>query len=230
MTGVVGKPAASSDDKTSIDVSESIGSVSAHILEPSSPICVMMLAHGAGAGMDHPFMITLASELGRRAIITIRYNFPFMENGKKRPDPPAVAEKTIEAVMNKAHSLYPNLPIFGGGKSFGGRMTSQRLSKNCPVFMKGIVFIGFPLHPAGAPSTDRAAHLSSVNIPMLFLQGTKDTLADIHLMEGIVKKLSSATLKKYEGADHSFKIPKKQMIDVLADDTHCWITGILLKS
>ena len=220
-------PIPSSVGKITIDVSKSIGSVSANITEPTAPTCVLMLAHGAGAGMDHPFMVTLASELGNRSVLTIRYNFPFIENGKKRPDPPAIAEKTIEAVMTKAHSLYPKLPIFAGGKSFGGRMTSQRLSKNCPSFIKGIVFFGFPLHPAGAPSTDRATHLSDVKIHMLFLQGTKDTLAGMDLMEGVVKKLPLATLKKYEGADHSFKVRKRQMIDVLAEDAFQWITKTL---
>ena len=220
-------PAPQSSNKISIEVSKTLGSVSANIHEVNKPVCVLMLAHGAGAGMDHPFMVTLASELGNRSVITIRYNFPFMENGKKRPDPPAIAEKTIEAVMNKAHSLYPKLPSFAAGKSFGGRMTSQRLSKNCPVFIRGIVFFGFPLHPAGAPAIGRATHLSTVKVPMLFLQGTKDALATMDLMEGVVKKLPLATLKKYEGADHSFKVPKKQMIDVLAEDTYRWITRIL---
>ena len=217
-------------NKISIEVSKTLGSVSANVHEVNKPACVLMLAHGAGAGMDHPFMISLASELAKHSINVIRYNLLYMEKGTKRPDPPAIAEKTVEAVMNKVHSLYPKLAVFAAGKSFGGRMTSQRLSKDCPAFLNGIVFFGFPLHPTGAPATDRATHLSSVKIPMLFLQGTKDTLATMDLMEGVVKKLPLATLIKYEGADHSFKVPKKQMIDVLAEDTYQWIIRTLSKS
>ena len=219
-----------SSKKIFIEVSKTLGSVSANIHEVNKPVCGLMLAHGAGAGMDHPFMVSLASELAKHSINVIRYNLLYMEKGTKRPDPPAIAEKTIEAVMNEVHCLYPTLPSFAAGKSFGGRMTSQRLSKDCPAFLNGIVFFGFPLHPTGAPATDRATHLSSVKIPMLFLQGTKDTLATMDLMEGVVKKLPLATLIKYEGADHSFKVPKKQMIDVLAEDTYQWIIRTLSKS
>ena len=219
-------PALQSENRVSVEVSRSIGSVSAKILDADNPTCVLTLAHGAGAGMDHPFMVSLALEFAKHSIVTIRFNFPYMENGKGRPDPPAIAGKTVEAVINSAHALYPKLPVFAGGKSFGGRMTSQRLSKDCPAFVKGIVFFGFPLHPAGAPSTDRANHLAAIKIPMLFLQGTKDALAAMELMEGVVKKLPSSALKKYEGADHSFKVPKKQMIDVLANDAHQWMKRI----
>lgn len=222
-------PALQSENKVSVEVSGSIGTVSTKILEVDNPACMLTLAHGAGAGMDHPFMVSLASELAKHSIVTIRFNFPYMENGKGRPDPPAIAWKTVEVVINTAHTLYPKLPVFAGGKSFGGRMTSQRLSKDCPSFVKGVVFFGFPLHPSGAPSTDRAHHLAGIKIPMLFLQGTKDTLAVMELMEGVVKNLPSATLQKYEGADHSFKVPKKQMIDVLATDTYQWMKNIISK-
>jgi predicted alpha/beta-hydrolase family hydrolase len=213
--------------KISIQVSTSIGKVSGLVDEAKKPQAVMVLAHGAGAGMDHSFMTSLAQQLVTHEITVVRYNFPFKENGKGRPDAPAVAEKTVETLLNKALELFPKLPIFGAGKSFGGRMSSQRLSKDSPDFVKGIVFYGFPLHAPGAPSMDRGEHLNSVKVPMLFLQGTRDALADMKLMEKVVKKLPLATLMKLEGADHSFKSGKKVFLEELGKATTSWMEAIL---
>jgi uncharacterized protein len=209
-----------------IQISDSIGSVSAKIVDASKPKAVIVLAHGAGAGMEHSFMEALSEALKNKSITTVRYNFPYMENKMGRPDMPAVAEKTVEVIVNKAHSLYPKLPLFVSGKSFGGRMSSQRLSKETPDFVKGIIFVGFPLHPMGAPAIARAQHLSLIKIPMLFLQGTKDTLADMSLLEPMVKKLKTATLKKFEGADHSFKKGKVIFIEEIALEIERWVSSI----
>lgn len=208
-------------------ISEKLGSVSVLISEVKNPIAVLILAHGAGAGMQHPFMEAVAKELEHQSIITIRYNFLYMEKKTRRPDPPAIAEKTVEMMMNFAHNTFPDLPIFLGGKSFGGRMSSQRLSKETPVFVKGIVFLGFPLHAPGKPGVDRANHLNDVGIPMLFLQGTRDALATMELMESICAKLPTATLVKFEGADHSFKAGKLNLIPILTSSIVSWINDVL---
>lgn len=154
-----------------IQVSESIGSVSAVLIKPASMKVLVVLAHGAGAGMNHSFMETLATSLATHDIGTLRFNFPFIEQGKKRPDVPAVAEKTIAAVTTKASEITVGVPIFAAGKSFGGRMTSHYLSKTSPSYIKGLIFYGFPLHAAGDPSVTRAAHLSTIKVPMLFFAG-----------------------------------------------------------
>ncbi len=209
--------------KLSIGVSDSIGRVSAEVLEPARMRAMLVLAHGAGADMNHRFMTSLAAELADRDVGTIRFNFPFTENHKGRPDPPAIAEKTVERVIQRAREQYPNVPLFSGGKSFGGRMTSQLLSKNVPDFLLGIVFFGFPLHAPGKPSTDRAEHLKSVNLPMLFLQGTRDALAQLNLIESVTGGLKKTTLLTFEGADHSFKAGKKEFIPELAASTAGWL-------
>ena len=207
-----------------LEISKSIGKVSAKITQARKAKAIILLAHGAGAGMDHPFMKILAEELAKLSITTIRYNFPYMEAKKGRPDTPAVATKTVEAVALKARSLYPEVPIFVSGKSFGGRMTSQWVSKESPDFVKGIVFYGFPLHPSGAPSIERAEHLYSIKVPMLFLQGTKDTLANLALLKTVVKKLKTATLVTFEKADHSFKAGKENLMPKLAAVTSEWMS------
>ena len=209
--------------RISIPVSDSIGRVSALIMSPQDPKALIVLAHGAGAGMTHHFMEDLSKELVKKSMALMRYNFPYMENKKGRPDPPAIAEKTVSAVLEEAHKLYPRLPVFASGKSFGGRMTSQKLSKECPAFVKGIIFFGFPLHPIGQPSVERAAHLKNVSIPMLFLQGTKDKLAELPLLEKTCAELVNATLVKFEGADHSFKVGKRELISDLAEEVARWI-------
>jgi hypothetical protein len=212
--------------KISFKVSDSIGSVTGLLNEAAKPMAILALAHGAGAGITHSFMSSLAEELEKLSISTLRYNFPYMENGKKRPDPPAVAEKTVEAALEKAHTLYPKARVFAGGKSFGGRMTSQKLSKECPDYVRGIVFFGFPLHAIGNPSIERADHLKSIKIPKLFLQGTKDKLAEIDLIQKVGKKLNAATLVKWEGADHSFKVGKQVIVSDLAAATAAWIKSL----
>ena len=206
-----------------ITISENIGTVSAELLEPPKVKALLVLAHGAGAGMNHPFMIRLSEALATHGIGTLRYNFPYMENGKKRPDMPAVATKTVEQVLEKAQQLFPKINIFGAGKSFGGRMTSQCLAKNQLDFVKGLVFYGFPLHPAGAPAVDRADHLKEVNVPMLFLQGTRDALAEVSLLKPVTGKLKKASLVLFEKADHSFKSGKQEFIPELANATKTWI-------
>ncbi len=212
-----------------IEVSVNIGSVSATVQSVLAPKAFITLAHGAGAGKDHPFMNALAVALLKESIGTVRFNFPYLENGKRRPDVGSVAMKTVEVVMRRTHELFPGVPLFGAGKSFGGRMTSQQLSKESPPWLKGIVFFGFPLHPAGAPATDRANHLSLIKIPMLFLQGSRDALADIQLTKAVVKKLPGATLKVFEGADHSFKASgKENQAEALALEASSWIDAVLL--
>lgn len=210
-----------------IPVSDSIGSVSAIRQTPQNPGAILTLAHGAGAGMTHPFMELLAQELLGRSLAVLRFNFPYMEAKKSRPDVPAVAEKTVREVIKAATDLFPTLPVFAGGKSFGGRMTSQFLSKNPSVNIAGIVFFGFPLHPSGTPSTDRAKHLYEVKMPMLFHQGTRDALADSNLMEEVCDKLKNTTLIPYPGADHAFKISKKNLIPEIAEHTAAWIIHIM---
>lgn len=202
------------------------GNVSAEVYEPTSPKALFVFAHGAGAGMHHPFMKALSTELANLGIATLRYNFLYMEQKKKRPDFPAVAHLAVAAAVEKAHALFPSLPILAGGKSFGGRMTSHYFSAVQVPFVKGLVFVGFPLHPAGKPGIDRAVHLEKINTPMLFLQGTRDTLAQWDLIEGVCKKLPSATLIKLEGADHSFKASGKNLIPVLASETVGWFTAV----
>jgi uncharacterized protein len=203
-------------------VSDTIGTVSAEFIEADSSIALLTLAHGAGAGMNHPFMNALAKELAQQGISTLRFNFPFIENKKRRPDVPATAHKTIEAAINKSHELLPNVPLFVSGKSFGGRMSSQYISKN-PSPVKGIIFYGFPLHPPGKPSVDRAEHLKDIKVPMLFIQGTRDELAEWSLIENVTNSLPQTMLCKIEGSDHAFKAGKQNLIPVLASVTKDWI-------
>jgi uncharacterized protein len=206
-----------------IQVPDGIGKVSARCFIPVKPVCILTLAHGAGAGMDHIFMETLAMQLADKGIATLRFNFPFMENKKGRPDSPGVAHQTIKAAIEKARKLFPQLPLFAGGKSFGGRMTSQYLSASHDEIVKGIVFYGFPLHQPGKPSTERAEHLKQVKVPMLFLQGSRDALAEWKLIEAVCKPLRKTKLVKLEGADHSFKAGKKDIISLLVHATKEWV-------
>ncbi|RYY29574.1 MAG: alpha/beta hydrolase [Chitinophagaceae bacterium] len=209
----------------SIKISAALGSVSAECIIPPKSQCVLTLAHGAGAGMHHSFMTTLSQLLGEAGITTMRFNFPFAENKKGRPDTPAVAHQTIGAAIAKAQKLFPALPVFVAGKSFGGRMSSQYISANPDVEVKGLIFYGFPLHPMGKPATDRAEHLKNIKKPMLFLQGTKDELAKWDLIEEVCSSLKPATLVKIEGANHAFKAGKQNIIQILADLTKDWVTS-----
>ena len=193
-----------------------------------------VLAHGAGAGMRHPFMSSVASGLAARKIATLRYEFPYMQAGSKRPDPPKVAHAAVRAAIEESARRMPGVPLFAGGKSFGGRMTSQAQAAEPLAGVRGLVFLGFPLHAAGKPSDERSKHLFDVRVPMLFLQGTRDALADLKILEPIVEKLGPrATLEIFDDADHSFHVPKASgrndaevMADLL-DRMSRWIERIL---
>jgi predicted alpha/beta-hydrolase family hydrolase len=193
-------------ERFTIDTGKS-GPVSALLLRPEAPRACFVFAHGAGAGMTHSFMETFANGLCERGIATLRYQFPYMEKGGKRPDPPAIAQAAVRAAVAKAAEIFPGLALIAGGKSFGGRMTSQAQAATSLPGVRGLAFVGFPLHPAGKPSTDRADHLAKIDIPMLFLQGTRDSLAESALIEPVVRRLGSrAALHLAEGADHSFHV------------------------
>jgi predicted alpha/beta-hydrolase family hydrolase len=186
------------------------GFVSALLTRPTLATACFVLAHGAGAGMTHAFMEAVASGLAARNVATLRYQFPYMEKGSKRPDPPALAQATVRAAVEAAARMLPDIPLIAGGKSFGGRMTSQAQAKQPLAGVRGLAFFGFPLHPAGQPSSERAAHLAEIDIPMLFLQGTRDKLAELELLKPVVAGLGArATLHAVEGADHSFHVPAR---------------------
>lgn len=209
-----------------IHVSTSIGDVSAEIFSPATSRAVMTLAHGAGAGMQHPFMLKLSQELAESGIATLRFQFPYMERKSKRVDPAPIAEKTVSRVIETALDLFPNLPVIVAGKSFGGRMSSQLLCKHTFTGVKAMVFYGFPLHPAGNPGVERAKHLKDIELPMLFLQGTKDELAYENLIVEVCKELPTSTLEFIEKADHSFKVGKKDSIDILSKKSVDWLTTL----
>ncbi|MEO5670370.1 MAG: alpha/beta family hydrolase [Ramlibacter sp.] len=181
--------------------------VSALLEAPAKPRACYVFAHGAGAGMNHSFMAATAKGLAERGIATLRFQFPYMERKSKRPDSPAVAQAAVRAAVEEAAKQLPGLPLFAGGKSFGGRMTSNAQAAAPLPHVRGIVFLGFPLHNAGKPSVERAKHLADVQVPMLFLQGTRDELADLELVRETAAQLGSlATLHIVEGADHSFHV------------------------
>jgi len=189
-----------------------------------------VLAHGAGAGMRHAFMDAIADALAMRQIATLRYQFPYMENRSKRPDPPKIAHAAVRAAVAEAARLLPHIALIAGGKSFGGRMTSQAQAAAPLPGVRGIAFLGFPLHPAGQPSSSRAEHLEQVTAPMLFLQGTRDELADLQLIQAVAGALGSrATLELFTDADHSFHVRKSsgstdaQVIAAMADAISAWV-------
>ena len=209
------------------------GHVSGLLQSPARPRAVYVLAHGAGAGMAHPFMAAVAAGLAERDIATLRYQFPYMERGSKRPDSPAIAHAAVRAAVAHAIGLLPKIPIFAGGKSFGGRMTSQAQAAAPMPNVRGLVFLGFPLHPAGKPSQDRAKHLFDVKIPMLFLQGTSDKLAELDQLNPVCKALGTrATLKLFAEADHSFHVPARtgrkdaEVLAEVLDALAAWIEGV----
>ncbi len=181
--------------------------VSAIAERPSRARAMLVFAHGAGAGMRHAFMNQFAAALGERGVATLRYQFPYMEAGRGRPDRPALLEATVRAAVAEAARRAPDLALFAGGKSMGGRMTSQAQAAERLPGVRGLVFAGFPLHPPGAPATARAEHLARVWLPMLFLQGSRDDLAGLDLLAPIVLAMPHAFLEVVEGADHSFKLP-----------------------
>lgn len=207
-------------------------SVSALLCAPRQPSALFVFAHGAGAGMDHPFMDGLAAALGERGVATLRYQFPFMEQGSKRPDAPATAQAAVRAAVAEAAARLPGVPLYAGGKSFGGRMTSQAQAVQPLDSVRGLVFVGFPLHPAGKPGTQRATHLADVQLPMLFLQGTRDTLAELALIRSTVSQLGRrASLHVVDGADHSFHVLVRsgrsdaQVLAELADTAAGWMAS-----
>lgn len=179
--------------------------VTGRLIAPPQPDACYVMAHGAGAGMTHPFMDAVAKGLAARGVATLLFNFPAMERGARRPDRPAVAQATVRAAAAEAARRFAELPLFAGGKSFGGRMTSQAQA-TCPLAgVRGLVFFGFPLHPAGKPGDARAEHLAAVACPMLFLQGSRDTLADPELLRTVIQRVGTrATLHMLDGADHGF--------------------------
>jgi predicted alpha/beta-hydrolase family hydrolase len=208
--------------------------VSALLIQPPQARACYVFAHGAGAGMTHASMETVAAGLAARGIATLRYQFPYMEKGSKRPDAPKVAHAAVRAVVAEAARCCPSLPLIAGGRSFGGRMTSQAQALSPLSGVRGLAFLGFPLHPAGKPSSDRAKHLADVKIPMLFLQGTRDALAELSLLEPVVKSLGSrATLHLLEGADHSFHVLKssgrndREVMNEALDAFAAWSDGIV---
>lgn len=195
--------------------------------------CLYVLAHGAGAGMRHPFLQQMAQALAARAIATLRYEFPYMERGSRRPDPPAVAVARVREAVDEARRLAPGLPLIAGGKSFGGRMTSTAQAEAALPGVRGLAFLGFPLHPPGKPATSRADHLGRVRVPMLFLQGTRDEFARLELLRPVADGLGDrATLHLVEGGDHSFKVPRAsgrtpaQVTDELAGAIGEWAASL----
>ena len=210
--------------------------VSGLLQAPAGARACYIVAHGAGAGMTHPFMAAIAAALAQRGVATLRYQFPYMERGSKRPDAPKLAHATVRAAVAEASRRVPNLPLFAGGKSFGGRMTSQAQAASPLPGVIGLAFLGFPLHPAGKPSDERAKHLFEVRLPMLFLQGTRDTLADLQLIEALAARLGSrATLKLFQDADHSFHVPARtgrkdpQVMAELSDALAGWMEAALAR-
>ena len=207
--------------------------ISALLLRPDDARACFVLAHGAGAGMSHPFMETVATGLAARGVATLRYQFPYMEKGSKRPDAPAVAHTAVRAAVAEAARACPDLPLVAGGKSFGGRMTSQAQVIAPLPGVRRLIFLGFPLHPAAKPSTERAAHLADVKIPMLFLQGTRDELAHLSLLEPVTRGLRShASLHVVKDGDHSLHVPARSgrnnaevMAEVL-EAVAAWITSL----
>jgi predicted alpha/beta-hydrolase family hydrolase len=212
---------------------ENAASVSALLLRPENARGCFVFAHGAGAGMSHPSMETVATGLCDRGIATLRYQFPYMEKGSKRPDAPVVAHAAVRAAVKEAARRCAGLPLIAGGRSFGGRMTSQAQAIAPLAGVRGLAFLGFPLHPAGKPSVARAAHLSELKIPMLFLQGTRDGLAELKLLEPVVKGLGGlASLHVVQDADHSFHVlarsgrNDREVMSEVLDALAAWIGGL----
>jgi predicted alpha/beta-hydrolase family hydrolase len=217
-----------------IAVGDAVGRVAALLDLPAGARIVYVLAHGAGAGMRHPFLETVARALAARKIGTLRYQFPYMQQGARRPDPPAVAVATVRAAAAEAARVAPGVPLVAGGKSFGGRMTSTAQAEAPLPGVRGLVFLGFPLHPPGRPDDQRAEHLAAVRIPMLFLQGDRDEFADLKLLRPVVKRLGKrATLHFVEGGDHSFHVLKRSgrtdgdVMGELVESIVEWTAGIV---
>ena len=215
-----------------LSISVGSESVSGLLLRPPNAKALYLFAHGAGAGMTHKAMESNAQGLAERGIATLRYQFLYMEKGSKRPDPPKLAHAVVRAAASAAGQIAPDLPLFGGGRSFGGRMTSQTQAEEPLPNVRGLIFLGFPLHPAGKPGTERAEHLTRVKIPMLFVSGDRDALAEMELFEPVVAGLGDlATLRLVAHADHSFKVAAERgrtSAEAEAEALHAvgaWITS-----
>jgi predicted alpha/beta-hydrolase family hydrolase len=222
-----------SPKRVTIDVDDG-ERVSGLWLAPATARACLVLAHGAGAGMAHPFMTAVAEGLAARGIATLRYQFPYMERGSRRPDAPKLAHATVRAAVAEAARPARGLALFAGGKSFGGRMTSQTQAATPLPGVRGLVFLGFPLHPPGRPSDERAAHLLDVRVPMLFLQGTRDEFANHSLLQPLIKRLGArATLNSFADADHSFHVPARsgrkdaEVMAELLDTVTGWVDALL---
>ena len=218
----------------SFEATKSSGKVGGLLVSPGNAKWLYVFAHSAGAGMKHPFMGQASRKLAEKGVATFRYQFPYMEQKSKRPDPKPILFATVRSAIETAHRELPDLPLLAGGKSMGGRMTSMAAAEKPLEGVKGIVFFGFPLHPPGAPSTERAEHLDKVSVPMLFLQGTRDTLADLNLLKPVCKKLGNrASLHIVDGADHSFHMLKssgrsdEEILVELAGVVGEWVLGVL---
>lgn len=216
------------------DAGVGAGPVSALLQKPPQAEVLYVLGHGAGAGMRHPFLQTIADALGDVGVATFRYQFPYMEEGRHSPDPPHVAEATVRSAVTAAARAAPDLPLIAGGKSFGGRMTSSAAAQGALPGVHGLAFVGFPLHAPNRPSDSRAAHLNGLDLPMLFLQGTRDDLADLPLIQRVCQRLGSrATLHVVDGADHSFNLPKRlarpagEVMKELAETLAAWAKGVV---
>ncbi len=219
-----------------VTVDDGLG-VSGLLQAPPLMRACFVLAHGAGAGMEHPFMTAVAAGLAERGIATLRYQFPYMERGGKRPDPPALAQKAVRAAVAETVRLLPGVPLIAGGKSFGGRMTSLAQAASPLPGVDGLAFLGFPLHAAGRPSQSRGQHLFEILLPMLFLQGTRDALAVLPELQPLCDALGSrVTLKLFQEADHSFRVPKRsgmmdaQVLSDMLDALAAWIGGVTAHS
>ena len=213
---------------------ESSGEVSALLLEPADVRCVLVFSHGAGAGMRHRFMDEAAERLAKVGVATFRYQFPYMEQGSRRPDYRPILLKTVRSAVSAASDLAGDRPLFAGGKSMGGRMTSLAAAAEPMSGLSGIVFFGFPLHPAGKPGVERSDHLGDVTVPMLFLQGTRDKLAPLDLLAPVCEGLGArSTLHVVEGADHGFHVLKRsgrtedEVLNELVDSTRAWVDVVL---
>jgi len=224
-------------DSSRIDLrfvaSETHGNVSATLWRPSKARALFVLAHGAGADMRHTFMESLSEFLFERDIATFRYQFPYKEAAKRRPDPASTLQATVRRAINTAREHAGDLPIVAGGKSMGGRMTSSTIATEPISGVHGLVFVGFPLHPTGKPSINRSDHLEDVRLPMLFVQGTRDRLAELELLQPICARLSGATLHIVEGGDHSFHVLKRsgrtdeEALNEVAEAIAEWTTGVV---
>jgi predicted alpha/beta-hydrolase family hydrolase len=224
----------SSDHDESLTIELEDGrTISGLLREPREPLAGLAVAHGAGAGMTHPFLSALAAGLAERKVATLRYQFPYMERGSRRPDPPQLAQATVRAALVVAGSHFARIPLFAGGKSFGGRMTSQAQAESPLPGVRGLVFLGFPLHPPGRPSEERGRHLFDVQVPMLFLQGTRDEFVSQSLLRPLVERLGAlATLELIDDADHSFRVPARsgrsndEVFTGILDRLAAWIERI----